>query len=796
MASDDFIETGDTISLTDSGFADGDSISAITTQSKTQWEKDASDSPLEHFDNSFMVRSWTLEQTNPAHNGKLMPIFVRFSARVHHVYFIHPSLPRNSRMETSIFIDKNTKGTKQKKKKNKKNKKKKNNKDSTFEYETDESDHLSYNRATSMLVNQQFGEYVSLCNYELKRLSRDGIIRDHRKIKNIRLIQSTEEENGTVYERIYPKGRRDLIVSSFSSYDMNEVDATIPSLLKQNYSNRHPSLYLKKQDVPDNETSKHKGKKSDLQHDLLYSGKGFEFIDYIRNKPITKIGRFVPNTACFVPKGGIYFNITNEKRVTRNTVPFVANSPHTIWGSGRDDLLHQACLEGNPLVELKDIEYVPDHLLNKNLKKRSLLVIGTTIWVRNEDRSKNVGNKKILVPSKQTLRAAKYGAKVVKKGAKVAMRRAHLSKRTKSKTPANNSGVEESQSTQSLDTKNSNPVLTSSLPSEKATKSDQVIDSPSNNSKTNGKDIKYKVEYDDTLKFQVLDFESGKPYATFPISVASVLNARTGESFSADPRNPGEVTLVLVQDANSNENKWGVEVKVTFRCAEVLKDPDIETEPHDVVMKYMNTMTKLDKKLEEKRSRMVSRLQRKSVEAKKVVDKYIDQEQQLVLSGKGRGFENGASVRTIFERQIFYEKECVENSRALEKRRCRTAVAQLDPNSFSETQMFSSENEFKDFFRDYSEVFSVLPSHQTDNDQNGDNVSNAQLMNVLNHSITGRNLLAMSNMDGALGIEKFRKLFNYDSILGVREGNDSSGSEASSTKQMNEVRSFDVNIYF
>ena len=92
---------------------------------------------------------------------------------------------------------------------------------------------------------------------------------------------------------------------------------------------------------------------------------------------------------------------------------------------------------------------------------------------------------------------------------------------------------------------NHDPNDPSEVGDEPGTSEKEVFDSPSNNSKTIEKDVMYHVEHDDTLKFQVLDFESGKPYATFPISVASVLNARTSENFNDDPRNPGEVTLVF-----------------------------------------------------------------------------------------------------------------------------------------------------------------------------------------------------------------------------------------------------------
>ena len=111
------------------------------------------------------------------------------------------------------------------------------------EYGKDESDqHFSHH--TNSLVNQKFEEYVSLCVHELKRLSRDGIIRDHKKIQDKIMMQSTEETHDTTYERIHPMGRRDLIVASFSPYDRNEV-LHLDNLIiigRSSLSDRHPRV--------------------------------------------------------------------------------------------------------------------------------------------------------------------------------------------------------------------------------------------------------------------------------------------------------------------------------------------------------------------------------------------------------------------------------------------------------------------------------------------------------------------------------------------------------------------------
>ena len=239
MRSSDFIQTEDTLAITDSGFADGDAISAISTQSRPLLENDVSDYSMGNFDDGFSVRSWTLDERKPSNSGNLLPIFIRFSARVHHIHFIHPSLPSNPRIKPNIFIDKSAKGTKQKPKK----KKKKENQDLLHEYGKDESDqHFSHH--TNSLVNQKFEEYVSLCVHELKRLSRDGIIRDHKKIQDKILMQSIEETHDTTYERIHPMGRRDLIVASFSPYDRNEV-LHLDNLIiigRSSLSDRHPRV--------------------------------------------------------------------------------------------------------------------------------------------------------------------------------------------------------------------------------------------------------------------------------------------------------------------------------------------------------------------------------------------------------------------------------------------------------------------------------------------------------------------------------------------------------------------------
>ena len=82
----------------------------------------------------------------------------------------------------------------------------------------------------------------------------------------------------------------------------------------------------------------------------------------------------------------------------------------------------------------------------------------------------------------------------------------------------------------------------------------------------------YILVLDDVLEFKVQEFPSNSTVASFPISVASILNNTDMEERLKNPRRPSELTVTLVQEPSIKEKKWGVEIKITFRCAEVRPD--------------------------------------------------------------------------------------------------------------------------------------------------------------------------------------------------------------------------------
>lgn len=771
---------------------------------------------------------------------RLSPIHLQMSARVHHVAFFHPSLDPSATMKKPASSP-----------------------TSSGNGEID----------TGLPLGLQVGggpdaeaatiaAMAARIEAEHRRLSRDGIVEDHMKRKR----NKTKSKKHPTGSQSPLKGARRFMMLSTS--DPNEQRGTFGHHRSKSLANRivtglaaigPPSStegkragiqtkYLKGfKEAEDARTHKRNSSafsKSGADraaalhavpeathetHPLFLSseepsdvdvfdeddvtGSGCAFASIVMDMEVARIGRYLPEVACRVPRSSISFEVKNSSRVMSSTQPFVVEAPHVIWGQGRDRLLRTVAEEGNPLVDARPFEYLTNCELRWVGFSESLLLIPSTVWVDIAPEIKEYEKTPssvlkdvkggIIKTTKGITKMEKKVGKQMGKGARAIGKAMHLPgspKKEKSDKGAESgseaevrSGAEDiagdsgsagytsaasedtekkklsarkvfgkaakalhvvGKKTSKTPTKDTEAAfqhdetlgrtssrfsgdvsVASDLTGEASTFSDhemetQVpkvnenssilytardintggnegdvasskgaqpassIEQENNKTEKNQKqqvptiepsvieDPKpYVLVLDDVINFRVTGFPSEEVLATFPISVASVLNERGIEERLANPRRPSELNVTLVQEPSIHDEKWGVEVNVTFRVRQVMPKTDLELDPPD--LDDNGNRIDWNRQLQDMKENLMQMGQSKEESERRVnallAKKRADEEAwdaAIVAAGTGKGYEHGAPNSEIRLRQIFHDPECAAFSNAKRRR-------EVDPGDIS-----------------------------------------------------------------------------------------------------------------
>mmetsp|Transcript_24238 Transcript_24238/g.48207 ORF Transcript_24238/g.48207 Transcript_24238/m.48207 type:complete len:1253 (+) Transcript_24238:231-3989(+) len=262
-----------------------------------------------------------------------------------------------------------------------------------------------------------------------------------------------------------PKGYRRLVVSSLPQ--RNDVSIPAPpkskSLIHNLSSSALPSssLYLApgvggslsfETNASANEGQANNNmpeKKKDKEHNFdnveyRYVGPpktGPDFFQLLRKHGAATFGRYLPELACSVPNHSYNFELIKSKKRTASTQPIVYECPHVIWGDARDKMLSRIAKEGCPLIDQRPFEYASNSNLDDARLSESLLLCGSTLWVKrakdedDDDKGDQLEhkNKKALVEAEYHVAkifdgvkdGVKGGVKGVKVGTKAAVKGAH-----------------------------------------------------------------------------------------------------------------------------------------------------------------------------------------------------------------------------------------------------------------------------------------------------------------------------------------------------------------------------------
>lgn len=137
---------------------------------------------------------------------------------------------------------------------------------------------------------------------------------------------------------------------------------------------------------------------------------GPEFFQLLRKHGAATFGRYLPELACSVPNHSYNFELIKSKRRSASTQPIVYECPHVIWGDARDKMLSRIAKEGCPLIDARPFEYASNSNLDDARLSESLLLCGSTLWVkRAKDEGDDKGDK-LVSKNKKTLVEAEYHA--------------------------------------------------------------------------------------------------------------------------------------------------------------------------------------------------------------------------------------------------------------------------------------------------------------------------------------------------------------------------------------------------
>lgn len=157
---------------------------------------------------------------------------------------------------------------------------------------------------------------------------------------------------------------------------------------------------------------------------------GPAFFQLLRKHGAATFGRYLPELACSVPNHSYNFELVKSKKRMTSTQPIVYECPHVIWGSARDTMLGRIAEEGCPLIDARPFEYASNSNLDDARLSESLLLCGSTLWVkRAKDEDDDKGdqleskNKKALVKAEyhvaKLFDGVKDGVEAGVKGVKV-----------------------------------------------------------------------------------------------------------------------------------------------------------------------------------------------------------------------------------------------------------------------------------------------------------------------------------------------------------------------------------------
>lgn len=356
---------------------------------------------------------------------------------------------------------------------------------------------------------------------------------------------------------------------------------------------------------------------------------GPEFFQLLRKHGAATFGRYLPELACSVPNHSYNFELIKSKRRAASTQPIVYECPHIIWGDARDTMLSKIAKEGCPLIDGRPFEYASNANLDDARLSESLLLCGSTIWVKRakdgdgQDKGDHLESrkKKTLVEAEYhvskfvdgvkdgvsaTVKGVNIGTKATVKGAQkvvdVVEKTAHdavdVGKKNKSaektkgklrsmfspkkrrqrgKHDGDGMSVDGSlvsgQDDYSISSEpNAPPSLQLSDHIGSVVDDGKDGEQDQDQVKKSTAELKsspYVLLLDDVIYIRIVSFPDKHEIARFPISVASVMVQRSMEDRMNDPFKPSELTCNFIQEPSAPELRWGVTLKVTVRAVQV-----------------------------------------------------------------------------------------------------------------------------------------------------------------------------------------------------------------------------------
>lgn len=513
-------------------------------------------------------------------------------------------------------------------------------------------------------------------------------------------------------------------------------------------------------DSPDDEGNLSKGKNTPSDDDdgihnfdkveYRYVGPpntGPEFFQLLRKHGAATFGRYLPELACSVPNHSYNFELIKSKRRAASTQPIVYECPHIIWGDARDTMLSKIAKEGCPLIDGRPFEYASNANLDDARLSESLLLCGSTIWVKRakdgdgqdkgdhlEPKKKktmveaeyhvskfvdgvkdgvSAGVKGINIGTKATVKGAQKVVDAVEKTAhdavdvgtknkseekekKKSKLRSMFSpkkRRQKGKHGGDGMSVDGSlvsgQDDYSISSEpNAPPSL--QLSDHIGTVVDEVDDEKDGTKSTAElKSSPYVLLLDDVIYIRIVSFPDKHEIARFPISVASVMVQRSMEDRMNDPFKPSELTCNFIQEPSAPELRWGVTLKVTVRAVQV-KPGKVSRLPLSPKLNEKLSDTKVElQRFKDKMNSLgkseeeISEEMKKREEQIKREESELDEEIKTYGYGKLDESDYGPS-REIRLRQMFY---CEREHKSIIRKSLRR-----HPLTEDEVQLLSDAN--------------------------------------------------------------------------------------------------------
>jgi len=192
------------------------------------------------------------------------------------------------------------------------------------------------------------------------------------------------------------------------------------------------------------------------------------------------------------------------------------------------------------------------------------------------------------------------------------------------------------------------------------------VSGPEKSSLSPNIDAPYILVLDEIIYFNVVEFPEGDVIASFPVSVASVLSERTVGDRDRLPGVPSELTLTFCQEPSMEDQVWGVEATVTFRCS--IADPPRGRKVHFLNRKRgskNNQETKTQKP--EKKSTIKGQKMdddHSSLKSESQMEDYMKEVQSDL-----NDFSSCASASIFWSNNLFYDAQVEPEANVLMRRR-------------------------------------------------------------------------------------------------------------------------------